>query len=912
MQLRYHSRRPVTFAKCLLLRLLLFDVPKWKIVTLTLLISMTAHAQLTSGIVEGTVIGANGQPSAGVAITATGGAGLSASVSSDARGRFTMVLPSGRYRIGEAEVFVAPLRITNITMRITTGITTGITTRVNLTAGTAISAHAPRFPDPFTIQGIILRRDAAIVTNPFDFTGLGDSALPIFSDRAMSWTATEFKLNGMDATDPYQPGRPLLLPDVEAIKDLTVRSGFSQTTSSAYASEIGVFADEPGPAWHASFSTADSGSLFSWSNLPANHGIVEQPQFFRWFTRDGAQAGGPIAPWADVFAAIAGEWSSQTVPLAAPGTNQDLRLLYGTARARLRAGAKDRFDTLYSGSRRDLSNFATPAGVESYLGRPDSPSFILPIGFAGQSAADSFDQLQLGWTHIASGLIEVRYAYSTAHLDTPAAANGLSTVELLDGAVTGAPPISNSAARTRQAIEGNWQPASTRHHFIADAGWTNANARNRISAPSNMNLITADGAPAFVVDLNTPLESIETVRSFTAYAADHINIAESLSVDLGALADFSRGSVPGQGNLIGWNSLSPRAGFAWQAPHTRGLVLRGSYFRVEAPLAARDLDFGNLNSLSGSEYQWLGGTAPIQTGELLMRFGGEYSSISPSLGRPYADEFNVGAQYPVMRAVSLSVNLYRRDDKNRLAAIDTGVPFSAYTPVPFFDPLAQQNITVYAQNPATFGQDRYLLTNPPDLRFETSGIVTALETFWRGVAFRASFVADSGWGPTNPGDSPVENDPGIVGALYANPNTLINASGRNYFDRGFAGKMQASYRLPWRIELSSSAIYFDGLPFAQQLLVTGLPQGPIVIGTTIRGNPGDGNRAEYVIDWNLRAQREFRLHFGKITGAVDVLNVTNAGQKIQESDLSGPNFLERLPVAIQEPRSLRFVIRYEF
>ena len=895
----------MTFAKISGLLSLLLDVPNLKLVTLALLICVLIcsilNAQMTTGIVEGIA-------APDVAIVATGGAGFRATARADARGRFTLILPYGEYRINDRDVYVGPQRIT----------------RVNLTGAAEISAGVTLGdPAPFTIQGVLLGREAAIVTDPLDFTGLGDNVEPLISDRAISWTATEYKLDGMDGTDPYQPGRTLLMPDVGAIGELDLRSGFSQTTSSAFSTGVGIFLKEPGASWHVNFLTADSGSALSWSNLPAqsvqmNRGIVEQAQFFRWFTRDAVQAGGPVAKWADVFGAVAGQWSSQTVPLASPGTNQQSRMLYANVRGRARVGAKDRFDAVYSGSWLDVSNFAIPAGMEALVGRADSPSFVLPVGFDGQRSADSFDAVQLGWTHAAAGLIEVRYNYSLAHLNTiPTTTAAQSVIELLDGAVTGAPPLNTLATRTRQAVEGSWQPTWTRHHFIADAGWQTASATNRMTAPSNMNLITADGVPAFVVDYNTPLDSLETVRSFTAYAADHMRIGENFSADLGVPANFSRGSVPhdstaGQGTLIAWNSVSPRAGFAWQIPRTRGLILRGTYFRVDSPLAARALDFGDANSLSGSEYQWLGGTSPIETGALLMRFGGEYSSISPSLKRPYADEFDVGAEYPFTRAVSLRVQLYRRDDKNRIAAIDTGVPFSAYAPVAFFDPFAQQNITVYAQNPTTLGQDRYLLTNPPDLRFETSGVVAGVQTFWRGFVFHASFVAENAWGPTNPGDAPIENDPGVIGALYANPNTLINATGRSYFDRGFAGKMQAAYRLPWRIELATTAVYFDGLPFARQLLATGLPQGPIVIATTIRGNPGDGNRAQYVINWNLRVLREFRGRAGRFTGAVDVLNVTNSGQRIQESDLSGPNFLKRLPVAFQEPRSLRLLFRYEF
>jgi hypothetical protein len=134
-----------------------------------------------------------------------------------------------------------------------------------------------------------------------------------------------------------------------------------------------------------------------------------------------------------------------------------------------------------------------------------------------------------------------------------------------------------------------------------------------------VNLITADGAPAFVVQFNTPLDSRELVRALSSYFVDHARLTSSLSFDVGLLADFSRGSLPhpAQPDLISWNSVSPRAGFAWQVPHSRGLTVRGAYSRLYVPLAGRYLDFGNPNSLGGSVYQWnaLTAGAPFQPAE---------------------------------------------------------------------------------------------------------------------------------------------------------------------------------------------------------------------------------------------------------------------------------------------------------
>jgi len=306
-----------------------------------------------------------------------------------------------------------------------------------------------------------------------------------------------------------------------------------------------------------------------------------------------------------------------------------------------------------------------------------------------------------------------------------------------------------------------------------------------------------------------------------------------------------------------------------------------------------------------------------------MRFGGPYSSISPALRRPYSDEINLGMEVPLARRTVASVYLFRRDDKNRIAAIDTGVPAQAFTPVSILDPgpdglpgtFDDQRLTVYAQNPATLGQDRYLLTNPPGLRMLNTGMVAEAGTQWRQLILHASFVAEKSYGPTNAGDAVFENDAGVIGTLFLDPNTAINATGRTFVDRAYVGKLQATYRLPssWGgLEFANVADYMDGLVFARELLVTGLPQGPFVVTTTPRGSPGGGNRAQYVINWNLRLSRAFELPAGRFRALVDVLNVTNAAQRLQENDLSSPSFNLRLPVSIQPPRFVRISLRYEF
>jgi hypothetical protein len=928
-----------------------------RLLTSIILLIGALSAQLNTGILEGTVHTSDGRPMAGESIVLAGDTGFRIVVRTDSTGRFSLVLPYGRYRMAGAEVAVTALA--TLRVELVRDLSGAIHVVEPGAPGPGIWTDHTRgrlYPEAFSFEGLLLGREPAMVTEPLDFTGLADGRLGVVSERGFSWTDTQYRLHGLDATDSYQPGLAAIFPDVQAIDAVVVRSAFAQSTSSSYGTEAGLYLSQPRASWHGALSTADTGSVLASDNLPpvASRGLVEQAEQFQWFTRDQAEIGGALGKRIDLYASGSGQWASQSEPLAPAGSDQRSRLLFGNARGRISASSRDRFDALYSGSRVDLSDGGLPASLEALTGNRMAPSFVLPGGFSGDPEVDHLDFVQVGWTHLlpaasGEGAIEVRYGYSIAHLDTRTTPSGQSRVELLGGTVTGVPPLANLAVRPRHEMAASWQPAvlrsqGVRHQIAAGGSWKTSEPRNRFTAPSDTNLITENGAPAFVMELNTPLDSRARLQSLSGYLMDHITLQSSLSVDLAGVADFSRGSLPAQsspgglftparsfgaaGDLIVWNSVSPRAGFAWQVPHAHGLVLRGAYARLDAPLAGRYLDFGNPNSLGGSLYQWNAanrGTTfqPVQQGSLVLRFGGPYSSISPALGRPYADEFNVGAEVRIAPRSTASIHLFRRDEKNRIAAVDTGIPAQAFTPVSILDPgpdgipgtFDDQKLTVYAQDPATFGQDHYLLTNPPGLRETNAGVATEMGTEWRGIVLHASLVAEKSYGPTNPGDAFYENDPGVIGALFLDPNTGIHATGRIFMDRAYVGKLQAVYRLPaaWGgIEVASLADYTDGLVFARQLLVTGLPQGPMVVATTVRGSPEGGNRAQYALNWNLRIGREFALAPGRLAVSADILNVTNAGQSLQENDLSGASFNLRLPVAIEPPRFVRLGIRYEF
>ena len=340
--------------------------------------TISLKAQLTTGFVVGAVRDAAGRAASHAPILIEGGAGFKTVIHTNSAGRFTLSLPYGQYLLssgGSAQgtgvaLVVAPLQMNTIDLVIDGMGELHISAqRQPLNLGLWQDAtRASKFPEGFSLQSTLASRDPGSVTAPLDFTGLADNRLALVSQRAFSWTATQFKLQGLDATDSYQPGRPAVVPDVQSLGEIVVRTDSALVTSGAYGNEVGAFLTEPRTSWHGAISSSGTGSVFSSNNLPPpdKRGAVQQPERFRWFTRNRFEIGGPVTKWADLFASGAGQWASQTIELAAPGQDQNSRLLFGNVLGRIRAGSHDQFDAEYSGSRMDLSDSGHAGGHRSF------------------------------------------------------------------------------------------------------------------------------------------------------------------------------------------------------------------------------------------------------------------------------------------------------------------------------------------------------------------------------------------------------------------------------------------------------------------------------------------------------------------------------------------------------------------
>jgi hypothetical protein len=400
--------------------------------------------------------------------------------------------------------------------------------------------------------------------------------------------------------------------------------------------------------------------------------------------------------------------------------------------------------------------------------------------------------------------------------------------------------------------------------------------------------------------------------------------------------DYSRGWIPGNGqgspsqvvsseeSRVQWFSMAPRLGIIIPLSPLKQSTLKISFARYYFRLPLNYLTYGNPGALGGMVYEWNdrnndGLFQENETGKLLRLEGQLYSSIDPDLERPYTNEYAIVFNSAFGSDWIFSLGGFYRGTKRHVKTLNIGVPFSAYESEYILDlgddsiPKTEddQIFTVYNQWVDTFGQDFFLLTNHADdpRTSHYFGVdLNLIKRFGPTFTFFLSMTATQAEGTSNPGNTEWENDDGVIGTLYDNPNTLIKAKGRLRFDRAYTIRIGMNYLAPYGINLGCLIKYYDGQPFSRKIIVDGFNQGPFYNQAHTRG----AVRYEFNLTLDLRIEKAFFIGSSKLRLILDGFNILNSGLATEENQWTGPEFKLRYATEIQSPRVFRLGLAFEF
>jgi len=363
-----------------------------------------------------------------------------------------------------------------------------------------------------------------------------------------------------------------------------------------------------------------------------------------------------------------------------------------------------------------------------------------------------------------------------------------------------------------------------------------------------------------------------------------------------------------------WDNVAPRLAASFTiGPAT---VLRGSYSRYYHYVNTGMIPGADENVVTSLTLRWadLNADQRYQIGEegaLLSLAGGpDNVTFDQSIKHPYTDEFVVGLSREMFADFSINANYVHRRDTDLIHTMQVGIPDSAYSPVQALDPGPDgvaatgddRPITVYAQNPATFGQERFVEVNPSKFAKDNDRTYDGFELvankrLSHQLQFVGSLVLQKMTSLTPVSDF-------YTAGLFFNPNDQINATGRDPAVEPVLVKLQGTYSARWDILLSGYYRFGSGVVYTRQLVVRGLPQGT----TTIFAEPLGASELPHNHNVDLRVEKSVRIPRGvRFAASVDVFNLLNASTITAVGTSTGVN-LGR-PQVIVNPRIARVGVR---
>jgi len=800
------------------------------------------------------------------------------------------------------------------------------------TSRTIINAFQVQcLPSANNVWSVIENQDFSATTNRIDVGGVWADRPALWSSRgSVSWTQSSYLINGLDATDPYATGTPLFYPDLEALQFLSSRNARQPIAHLSPGGTLNLVPKQGtshGQGAVSLFFTTPGMTSGSVSQRLHEEGLSERTRL-NSLADINAQFSGPVfSEKIHVFTSFShlsvnrdvAEFSiDDKARVSSALANLTFRLgqsflqFFWTGQEVLQPTAEAARDIPFSATLNRKSFFNVFQGI--WRGRV-SPGHYFELG-AAFNRANIHSRFEDG----------VREPHG---------------LEVFKKIPSGAAALAGRDDRTTMILQGKGQALFGRvsrllHRLDYGFCLRRALSSSEEEILGNIHLHYMGNEPFEMVRFSTPVSHREKSFETHLFIGDDLIFANLASLSAGLHLVSTRGqalpagslsadsSTPAkEGGKIRWLNLAPRLSLAFPFLRDKSLTVRVSAGRYFFHLPLQYLSYGNPDALGGQVYRWTDPNndlryEPGEEGELMRREGPFYADIDPAIKRPYADEYVVSFTKTFPGHFCLTLAGYYRETRRLVETQNIGVPLTAYSPVQVYDagddaiPGNHDDIvlTVYNQNKETLGDDFFLLTNPDEAnrvnRYRGLDL-TLVKKFGLTVFFFAA-TATEAIGTSSPGNTESENDDGVIGTLYDNPNAFISAKGRLRFDRAYTARLGVAVPLPFGFRLAGLAKYYDGQPFSRKIIVTGLNQGPFYV----QAWPRAVARYEFNMTVDLRLEKAITIGKNQARLFLDAYNIFNWALATEENEWTGPEFTRRYATEVQSPRVVRMGMRYEF
>ncbi len=784
-------------------------------------------------------------------------------------------------------------------------------------------------PSSRTISSLLETAEPMAISDRISGAGLYLSEPSRFSMRGASWTQNQMLLDGIDITDPLFGGTSLLIPDPELLQTIEATSAVAPIDNPAPGTTLSLSLRRPSDSWRG---TAQAHGLVS-SMQSGPEAVGEPPPIARFGSLADASvlAAGPLS-----HERLRGLFSARYTRLARQ-ERADLetrRMSLGSGLVRLDYGAnRSQVSWLAAGQRSDRpSSRRVPFSTDPLQGRAFTLGTSLRWSFTDASrSASAFTGF---WTtRVEPSAIDEN--------------QGLATERLRDGPI---PDLVPPAASRRSVLSAGARfslppaPLAFLSH-VPRLGFdlVRTSLRERAGAGSTLPE-SVGGIAARVWDYAwAGSDSRRHVLELAAWVDDRLMWGDRLVLRPGLRLERTVGRADGAAEGVSWTTLAPRVSARFAITRSGRLALIGGWGLYRHRLRLSALAFGDPNAAHASVYRWLdanddGRFNPSERGPLVALRGpgapnAERAAIDPALHAPRLRELVVGIDARLGRAWQMQVIGTDRRERDLLESVNVGVDDDDYFVRYLLDPAGSidgpeddQLLPVFDRAPESFGRDRFLLTNVRAHHTRHQGVEVRVE---KSLGRRFALLAGATASRTeieggNRGFRAGENDQGLLGELYDNPNAHIYVRGRSFFDRAYTIKLAGVCRAPGDWRLAAVARYQDGQPFGRLVVVADLAQGAEAVAGTPRGQTGplgatdplgrplttDGHRFTYSLTVDARIEKGLRFGSWRVALVAEAFNLLDMRNEVEEDVMWGPAF--RSPTAVQPPFVVRLGARLDF
>lgn len=748
---------------------------------------------------------------------------------------------------------------------------------------TASRAFSSRLPQVGTVSNFLETIEPFAVTHRIDVAGIESATEPRWSVRGSSFTQNRILLDGLDITDPAG-GTSLLYPDAFFFEEISLATA-ANGAAAGPGTELRLVTPRAPCDFAGSASFRATGSTLQSENIGSELAALGvEPRAMLRYPSGRFEAGAN-----GLYGAVEGFSLTTRIP---------------------------RFDAVERASLLGLTGKLSRGpwsalGVVQWFRRP---TFGARPDVAPEATVDATEGFQIAQASYRSSrwFATVGFARGRLAPRVPEQSFGVGPLrDLATGRIEDAPPRIVSRERTRLSATAfrEWTRAS--HIVRAGVELAHAHERASIQVPTGVERLTIDGlAHAISVTSGSGNANIDLDR-ISLFCEDDLVFelgGQRFRLAPGGRLNWSH-SAPMQ-----W--LSASGALRGQMKLAPSVELHSSAGLYHQELTSR-LGEAVGGNLSWTWYRWSDvdsdlRVSPGEIGAPMRRGGPDLTTVDAKLPRPRTYELTLGIEKR-FRNGFVRVSGYQRWERDLLQTVNVGIARDSYEPFLVHDvgpdgvlgTADDRDFTVYDQK-AQFGEDRFLLTQPPGLSSSSQGVDLLLGFDQGRLSWRLSGRAYRDVGSGNVGNEVTQNDTGVLGDLFDDPNTLTNSEGRLFFDRAFTGKLSLTVQAPAGILAGAAVRYWDGQPFARHLFFPDLGQGFTVVQAFPRGRL----RYTYNMTVDLRVEREFPVGSFRVAAAIEAFNLLNQTLEVQENVQSGTRF--RDPILVQPARTFVLEGRLRF